>query len=132
VGTTYAGSEVTPILGQAEDGLKTTLRGSFDLPHAETHAIMLPHTAAFNAPAAQVEAQHLAELFGGDLGSGLWDFAERLGGPLALRELGLREAGLDRAADLAAQNPCWNPRPVERPAIRELLQRAWDGARPTE
>ncbi|MFV0296543.1 MAG: maleylacetate reductase [Hyphomicrobiaceae bacterium] len=109
-----------------------TLGGSFDLPHAETHAIMLPHTAAFNAPAAEVETRHLAELFGGDLGAGLWDFAKRLGAPLALKDLGLRETDLDRAADLATQNPYWNPRPVERPAIRELLQRAWEGARPTD
>ena len=109
-----------------------TLGGSFDLPHAETHAIMLPHTAAFNAPAAEVKTRHLADLFGGDLGSGLWDFAKRLGAPLALKDLDLREADLDKAADLATQNPYWNPRPVERLAIRELLQRAWEGARPTD
>ncbi|MBA83118.1 MAG: maleylacetate reductase [Rhodobacteraceae bacterium] len=109
-----------------------TLGGSFDLPHAETHAIMLPHTAAFNASAAEAETRPLADLFGGDLGAGLWDFAKRLGAPLALKDLGLHVADLDRAADLATQNPYWNPRPVERPAIRALLQRAWEGARPTE
>ncbi len=109
-----------------------TLGGSFDLPHAETHAIMLPHTAAFNASAAELETRNLADLFGGELGTGLWDFAKRLGAPLALRDLGLREQDLDRAADLATQNPYWNPRPVERPAIRALLQRAWEGARPQD
>jgi alcohol dehydrogenase class IV len=38
--------------------------------------------------------------------------------------------GLDRAADLAVQNTYPNPRALERAAIRELLQRAFDGTRP--
>ena len=38
--------------------------------------------------------------------------------------------GLDRAAELAVQNQYPNPRPLERTAIRELLQRAWEGVRP--
>jgi maleylacetate reductase len=49
---------------------------------------------------------------------------------LALRDLGMKAADLDRAAELAAQNPYWNPRPIEREAIRALLQSAWEGARP--
>ena len=107
-----------------------TLGGSFDLPHAETHSVMLPHTAAFNAGAAAETMQPLAELFGGDIGMGLWQFAKDLGAPMALKDLGLTEADLDRAADLAVKNPYWNPRPVERDAIRALLGRAWEGAAP--
>lgn len=49
---------------------------------------------------------------------------------MALRDLGLSEFDLDRAADLAVQNPYWNPRPIEREAIRKLLQRAWAGNPP--
>ncbi|SAL00808.1 iron-containing alcohol dehydrogenase [Caballeronia pedi] len=107
-----------------------TLGGSFDLPHAETHAIVLPHSAAYNASAAADALQPLADLFGGSIGSGLHDFCRSLGAPLALKDLGLEEAQLDRAADLAVQNPYWNPRPIEREAIRALLQRAWEGTRP--
>jgi maleylacetate reductase len=107
-----------------------TLGGSFDLPHAETHTIILPHSAAYNAVAAAEALAPAAALFGGDLGGGLYDLAGDLGAPRALRDLGLREADLDRAADLAANNPYWNPRPIERDAIRALLQRAWEGARP--
>lgn len=107
-----------------------TLGGSFDTPHAETHAIMLPHTAAFNAQAAKAELQPLADLFRGSIGGGLWDFAGSIGAPLLLKDLGLSEADLDRAADLAVKNPYWNPRPVERQAVRDLLQRAWVGAQP--
>ncbi|WP_321857400.1 maleylacetate reductase [Paraburkholderia tropica] len=107
-----------------------TLGGSFDLPHAETHAIMLPHSAAYNAQAAAVELQPLADLFGGSIGGGLYEFARSLGAPLALRDLGLRESQLDLAAGLAVKNPYWNPRAVERDAVRALLQRAWEGTRP--
>jgi maleylacetate reductase len=92
--------------------------------------VMLPHTAGFNAGAARAELQSIADLFGGDLGGGLWDYATSLGAPLALRDLGMQERDLDRAADLAVKNPYWNPRPVTRDAIRALLGRAWSGARP--
>ena len=107
-----------------------TLGGSFDLPHAETHAILLPHSAAYNAQAAANELQPLADLFGGAIGSGLYDFAKSLGAPLALKDLGLQEAQLDAAADLAVKNPYWNPGPFGRDAVRSLRPRAWEGARP--
>lgn len=107
-----------------------TLGGSFDTPHAETHAVMLPHTAAFNVEAAQVELSSAAELFGGSIGGGLWDFAKSIGAPLSLKDFGLTEADLDRAADIATENPYWNPRPIDRTSIRTLLQQAWEGVRP--
>ncbi len=107
-----------------------TLGGSFDTPHAETHAVMLPHTAAFNAEAANDELAAAAELVGGSIGGGLWDFAKSIGAPLSLKDFGLVEADLDRAADIATENPYWNPRPIDRASIRTLLQNAWDGVRP--
>ncbi|ANT54336.1 maleylacetate reductase [Mesorhizobium amorphae] len=107
-----------------------TLGGSFDLPHAATHAILLPHSVAHNASAAAEALKPIANLFGGSLGGGLHDFAASLGAPLALRDLGLAESDLDCAADLAVRNPYWNPRPIDRDAIRSLLQRAWEGKPP--
>jgi maleylacetate reductase len=107
-----------------------TLGGSFDTPHAETHAVMLPHTAAFNAEAAADLLAPAAELFGGSIGGGLWDFAKAIGAPRSLRDFGLGEADLDRAAAIALENPYWNPRPIDRPSIRTLLQHAWEGGRP--
>jgi maleylacetate reductase len=109
-----------------------TLGGSFDTPHAETHAIMLSHTAAFNARAAQSGLAPVAEIFGGSVGGGLWDFAKATGAPLSLRDFGLTEADLDRAADIAVENPYWNPQPIDRRSIRQLLQDAWEGSRPSE
>lgn len=107
-----------------------TLGGSFNMPHAETHAVLLPHSAAYNAPAATKALAPVAELFGGSIGAGLHDFAASLGAPLALRDFGLSRVDLDRAAALAVEKPYWNPRPIEEEAIRALLERAWQGARP--
>ena len=106
------------------------LGGSFDLPHAETHAVMLPHSAAYNATGAAAELSPAGSLFGAAIGPGLYDFAASIGAPLTLKTLGMKESDLDRAADLAVKNPYWNPRPIERGAIRALLQRAWAGERP--
>jgi alcohol dehydrogenase class IV len=56
--------------------------------------------------------------------------AATAGAPTALRDIGMPESGLDRAADLAVADPYWNPRPVQRDAIRALLDDAWHGRRP--
>lgn len=110
-----------------------TLGGSFDLPHAETHAVILPHAIAYNQRAAAAELAPLAEILGAATpGAGLYDFAVRMGAPLALRDLGMKESDLDRAAEIAVQNPYWNPRPIEQAAIRHLLQAAWAGDAPSE
>ncbi|QRM57632.1 maleylacetate reductase [Sinorhizobium sp. BG8] len=109
-----------------------TLGGSFDTPHAETHAVMLPHTAAFNAAAAADVLAPLTEIFKGSIGGGLWNFASAIGAPLSLRDFGLTEADLDKAASIAVQNPYWNPRPIDRASIRQLLQDAWEGNRPAD
>jgi maleylacetate reductase len=62
---------------------------------------------------------------------GVFELALRHGAPVALKDIGMPAEGLDHAADLAVQNPYPNPRPLERAAIRELLQRAFDGAPPS-
>ncbi|MBN9022840.1 MAG: iron-containing alcohol dehydrogenase, partial [Rhizobiales bacterium] len=104
--------------------------GSFGLPHAETHAVLLPHTVGFNAAAVPDLVAPLAAIFGAPVGGALHDFAMRLGAPAALRDLGMAEADLDRAAAIATERPYPNPRPIERPAVRALLDAAWRGARP--
>jgi len=109
-----------------------TLGGSFDMPHAETHAVMLPHTIGFNAVAVPDLLMPVADLFGGSAGGGLHDFARSVGAPLTLKELGLEQPDLDRAAEIATRNPYWNPRPFDRAAIRALLQDAWEGRRPQD
>lgn len=109
--------------------LAHTLGGSFNTPHAETHAILLPHTASFNAVATDALAP-LHDIFGATPGAGLWDFAKQAGAPLALADLGLSESDLDRASEIAVKNRYSNPRPFSQGDIRALLQAAWEGRRP--
>jgi alcohol dehydrogenase class IV len=110
-----------------------TLGGSFNLPHAEVHTVVLPHALAYNAAQAPEAMARIARALGGggtSAARGVYDLAQRHGAPVALKDIGMPADGLDRAADLAVQTPYPNPRPLERAAIRELLQRAFDGTRP--
>lgn len=108
-----------------------TLGGSFNLPHAEVHTVVLPHALAYNASAVPEALARVARALGvGDAPRGLHELARRLGAPTSLAALGMPADGLDRAAELAVQNQYANPRPLERVALRALLQRAFDGAPP--
>ncbi|ACC74697.1 maleylacetate reductase [Paraburkholderia phymatum] len=111
-----------------------TLGGTFNLPHAQTHAAMLPHTAHYNHEAASDALTRVAKALGGqhasEAGPLLDDLNRTLGIPMSLAQIGMPEGGLDEAAELACRNPYANPRPVERDAIRALLQRAWLGTAP--
>jgi alcohol dehydrogenase class IV len=111
-----------------------TLGGSFNLPHAETHTVVLPHALAFNLPYVPGAAQRIARALGGvephTVAGALYDLAQSVGAPVALRDLGLREADLDRACDLALKHQYPNPRQLEKAALRALLQRAYEGQRP--
>lgn len=107
------------------------LGGSFNLPHAATHTVVLPHAAAYNAHAVPDLIAPVASLLGSEgAGPGLYDLARRIGAPVALKDLGMAEQDLDRAADIAMEQPYWNPRPLTRDAIRALLDDAWHGRRP--
>ena len=107
------------------------LGGSFGLPHAETHAILLPHSAAYNAPAAPDAMRRVAAaLRADDAPTGLFRLAQNLGVPLALKDIGMTADGLDRATELALADPYWNPRPLEAEGIRALLARACEGTPP--
>jgi alcohol dehydrogenase class IV len=108
-----------------------TLGGSFNLPHAETHTVVLPHAAAYNAPATSGAMSRIARALGSvSAAEGLFDLAASLGAPTSLAALGMKAGDLDRAADMAVQNPYYNPRRVTRDGIRGLLQNAFEGQRP--
>jgi len=114
-----------------------TLGGSFNLPHAEVHTVILPQAMAFNAGAAPRAMARIARALGAPGGpsaaAGLFDLARDNGAPVALKDIGMQASDLDHAADLAVRNPYWNPRPIgqaQRGDIRELLQRAYEGLRP--
>jgi alcohol dehydrogenase class IV len=108
-----------------------TLGGTFDLPHAETHTVVLPHAMAYNAPATPEAMARLARALGvANAPQGLFDLAASLGGPTSLKALGMPEEGLDTVVDLALSNPYWNPRPLERAPLRKLVEDAFHGRRP--
>ena len=129
-GAWLCGSVLGAVAMSLHHKLCHTLGGAFGMPHAETHAILLPHTAAYNSSAASKELARATELFGGDLGGGLHDFAASIGAPLALSDLGLKQGDLAKAADMAVQNPYKNPREVTREGLLDLLTRAHAGQRP--
>lgn len=108
-----------------------TLGGSFNLPHAEVHTIILPHATAYNRDAAPHAMRTIAAMLGTeDAAQGLYDLAARIGAPLALRDIGMPEDGIERAAELATENPYANPRPVDYAGVKQLLDGAYRGARP--
>jgi maleylacetate reductase len=107
------------------------LGGAFDLPHAETHAVILPHAAKYNAGAAPEALGRVARAMGAeDAARGLYDLAKRIGAPLSLAEIGMPEEGIDEAARAAVASPYPNPRPVEFEGVRALLKEAYRGLRP--
>ncbi|MEV6025367.1 maleylacetate reductase and hydroxyquinol 1,2-dioxygenase domain-containing protein [Streptomyces sp. NPDC052036] len=108
-----------------------TLGGSFGLPHAQTHTVILPYAMAYNAAAAPDAMRRIAEALGvPDAPAGVHDLVASLGGPTSLRELGMAESDLTRAAELAAATPYPNPREVTAEGIAALLSDAWHGRRP--
>lgn len=108
-----------------------TLGGSFGLPHAETHAILLPHSIAYNEQAAPVAMQRIADALGSrHAAEGLFALSQKIGAPSALKDVGMRSEDIEQAADLAVENPYWSPRPLERESIGRLLRNAFQGRPP--
>ena len=102
------------------------LGGTFDLRHAETHAVMLPHVTAYNAEAAPEAMRRIERA----LGVAQAALNRALGAPAALCGLGMPQAGIEQAVELVMQDQHWNPRPPERDALRAMLGRAWAGNPP--
>jgi len=108
-----------------------TLGGTFNLPHAETHTVILPHALAYNASHAPGAMDRIAAAMQvSDAPSGVFELARATGAPTSLRGLGMREADLARAVDGALMNPYWNPRAIERIGLTKLLRRAFEGLPP--
>ncbi|MGE0678782.1 maleylacetate reductase [Pseudolabrys sp.] len=107
------------------------LGGSFDLPHSETHAALLPHTAAYNATVTPDATKILIATIGHeDPALAFYELGKSLGIQRSLQALGMKASDLRRAADLVLENRYENPRPVTRSSILQLLQRAYRGDPP--
>ena len=89
---------------------------------------------AFNSQAAPTAMEKISRALGGaPAAQGLYDLAKNNGAPTSLKELGMSLQDVDKAAQIAMQNPYWNPRPIAAEnthAIKQLLQHAWEGSAP--
>lgn len=108
------------------------LGGTFNLPHAQTHATVLPYVLAFNAPAAPEAAARIAAAFGtADALEGLQALREKLDAPKALADYGFTPAGIPEAVEIALPAiPANNPRPVTGKNLTALLTAALTGEDP--
>jgi alcohol dehydrogenase class IV len=106
------------------------LGGTYNLPHAETHSIVLPHAVRYNQSAADAMKRIERAIGADDAARGLYDLEQRLGLPMRLADLGMKESELERAARIATEAPYPNPRKVEYAPVLELLRNAYGGRRP--
>jgi len=130
-GASLAGSAMATAGTGLHHRLCHLLGGSYNLPHAETHAVVLPHVTALNAGAVpRAKARLEIALETDDLAGGLFDLFARAGVPTSLRELGLTEAEAAEAAEKFAAALPVNPTPLDGATVAALLDRAWVGVRP--
>jgi alcohol dehydrogenase class IV len=110
------------------------LGGAFDLPHAETHSVVLPHVVAFQQPAAAAAMDRVATALGaapGGAATALYDLAAGLEVPLSLAAIGMPADGIEPVVDpIVAAVPADNPRPVDADDVRRILTSAYAGERP--
>ncbi len=108
-----------------------TLGGSFGLPHAETHTVVLPHVMAYNAKAVPEVMERIAGALGvPDAPAGVFDLVESVGGPTSLRQLDFPREDLPLAVELSTSRVYQNPREVTGEGVAALLSDAWHGKRP--
>ena len=106
------------------------LGGSLNLPHAETHTIVLPHALSYNALRVSKVMERLARMLpesDGDAVTGLNVLLDKLEVKCGLKEIGMKEEDIDRAAKIAISRSYWKPREIEPEAVRELIRRVWAG-----
>ncbi|GAB2797549.1 maleylacetate reductase [Streptomyces chlorus] len=108
------------------------LGGMFNLPHAQTHAVVLPYVLAFNSPNAADADVRIATAFGSPTATaGLAALRKALDAPRALKDFGMPESGLEKAvAPLLRAIPVNNPTPVTHENVTALLRAAWEGSEP--
>ena len=107
-----------------------TLGGTFGLPHAETHAVLLPYVLAHNAPGAPAALAALRRtLADDDPVTGLWTWTRSLPVPRSLRSLGMTQPDVSRAVELTLRDAYANPVRVTAGSVRDLLTAALDGER---
>jgi len=128
-----AGSVLGTVGGSLHHSLCHLLGGLHDLPHAETHAVVLPHVLSYLMDDVKLQLRPLAETLGVRVelvpGS-VWDLAVSLGAPTGLGDLGITKADVDEIVQqLMERNPP-SPRPLVVGEATDLVHCLVDGARP--
>ncbi len=123
------------VFGDAGGGLHHKLAhllgGTFGMPHAATHAALLPHVVRFHRAAAPEAMAAIARALGVlDPVEGVARLAEQTGVAVGLEKLGLPREGVDRLVDTLLGLPPFYPRPLERAALDAMLVAAWAGPAP--
>jgi maleylacetate reductase len=126
-GASLAGSALAMAGTGVHHKLCHLLGGSYNLPHAETHAAVLPQVTRYKA-AGRAKARLEAALETDELATGLFDLFTAAHVPTSLRDLGLTEAQAQEAAKKFAASH----EEEEEKVITDILTRAWAGERPTE
>lgn len=110
------------------------LGGTLNLPHAQTHTVVLPYALAYNQPAAAQAKAALSRALGGaqNPALALWERAGQLGAPRTLAELGMTAQDVDRIAEEVTGYSYGNPRPISLEAVKGLLRDALEGNTPRE
>ena len=107
------------------------LGGTFNLPHAETHSIVLSHAARYNRDAAPQAMARIARALGtSDAPTGLYDLEMKLGLEMRLSGIGMPRDGIERAARIATESPYPNPRKIDYAGVLSLLYDAYEGRCP--
>jgi len=130
-GASMAGGALGTGITSLHHRLCHTFGGTFNTPHAETHAILLAHSVAYNAAATLEGTARVADALGVDnAAQGIYQLAKKLGVPLSLKEVGILETDLDKAVAVSLENSLSNPEPVTPKRLRQLLDNAWHGNPP--
>jgi len=99
--------------------------GGLGLPHAETHAIILPHVTRFNLAAATDARSRLAAALGGEGADRVTQMLRGFPIPQRLREVGFDRAKTDFVAQQIEGMKITAPRDVSAQDVRTLLAAAY-------
>ncbi len=107
------------------------LGGGWKLPHAETHAVLLPHSTALVAQRALDAMARHRESWGAMIRPVLSShLLDRLRLPTSLSALGMPEDGLDEAARRVMEGSRDDPLVPGEHAVRQMLDDAFFGRTP--
>jgi len=125
------------VLGQCSMALHHklchVLGGTYNLPHADVHALVLPYALAYNAPGVPEAMQKIADALGCEVdltANYLKELALELGAPTSLEAMGVRADQLGRAVELASKNPYANPVAITADGIHALITQIHRGDSP--